>query len=168
MTVEQYTTGTVYVRTGSSVVYGTNTLWNQGNVNEGHTFKLNEDAAKNYTIATILSATRLQLAKRYANASYQGYSYMITRSYTPYRSYARFYAQDTGVGDVLREQIVNKVDTDIGRIYDGSASLHGCTVVSTNGAHWWRMFTDATGNLIFAFEGRRKAYVASQTGAWTT
>lgn len=166
MSLEQYTTGTVLVTAASTLVYGTNTQWNSGNIREGNRFKLSLDDAYSYTVATIMSATKLQLSSEFHESGGQGKNYIITRSFTPYRSYARLYQGDSSGGDILREQIVNEIDKDVGRIYNGTATLSGCRVVATGGSHYWDINVNATGQLCFAYNGTKKAHVATSTGTW--
>lgn len=166
MAYEQYTTGSVLVTVGSTFIRGTNTKWSNGNVKEGHLFKIDEFDGRNYSIATVVSATRLQLSKKYKQQTAQGESYIITRSFSTNRSYARFYQGDTGFADIMRDKIVDPIDKDIGGIYNGTATLYGCRVVATGGGHYWDITVNATGQLCFAYNGTKKVHVATRTGTW--
>lgn len=168
MASEQYVTGSVTIVTGSTILYGSNTQWNNGTVQEGHAFKISSDGAKLYTIATVLSATRLQLSSAYREASISNSDYIITRSFSPYRSYARLYRGDSYAADVLREQVIDLLDKDVGRIYNGVASLDGTRLVSANGSHYWDIDVTASGQMTFSYMGVKKAYVATITGSWVT
>lgn len=166
MAVEQYRDGSITVVTGSIVVDGSGTSWANGNIREGHKFKVKEEGRQSYTVATILSNTKLQLTTTFKEASVYSASYLITRSFTPYRNYARTYQGDYHAADIIRDQIVNPIDTDVGKIYSGSASLDGTRVV--NGVNYWDIEVNASGEMQFKFKGTKKAYIATPTGAWTT
>ncbi len=164
MSIEQYKIGVVTTVTGSTVVTGSGTSWANGNVQESHKFKLRTAGRQSYTVATILSPTSLQLSTTYKEASINNASYLITRSFTPYRDYARPYQGDYHAADVIRDQIVNPIDTDVGRIYNGSASLDGVRL--TNGTHYWDLGVNASGEMYFKYNGTKKAYIATTTGTW--
>jgi len=165
MSIEQYKTGLVRVVTGSTIVHGLSTVWNGGNVQESFKFKLDLDGDSSYTVATIITATQLQLSTSYVNASLQNQSYMITRSFTPYRSYARLYQGDSDAADIIRDQIVNLIDTDVGKIYNGTASLLGNRIVSSSGLHYWDLAVNATGEMTFSYNGTKKSHI-TVVGTW--
>lgn len=166
MSIEQYRTGLVRVVTGSKLVYGTGTGWSNGTIGESHKFKLDLDGGNTYTVATILSATRLQLSSSYLTASLQNQYYMVTRSFTPYRNYARLFQGDSDAADLIRDQIVTPIDTDIGKVYNGFASLDGVLIEDYASGNYWRIAVTATGELTFYCNGVKKAYVATLTGSW--
>jgi len=164
MAIEQYRIGVINAVTGSTIVTGSGTSWANGNIQESHKFKLRSDGKQSYTIATVLAATKLQLSTTYKEASTNNTEYLITRSFTSYRDYARPYQGDFHAADIIRDQIVNPIDTDIGKIYSGSASLDGVRLI--NGAHYWDIGVNATGQMQFSYKGVKKAYVATVTGTW--
>ena len=166
MSTEQYTTGTVLVTAASTFIYGTNTSWNNKTIHESHKFKVKLDGERSYTIATIVSATKIQLSTKYRGNTGRDKSYLIGRSFSPHRSYARLYQGDSYSGDIIRTQVIDRIDSDIGGIYNGTASLFGCRVVATSGLHYWDITVNATGQLCFAYNGTRQAYVATSTGTW--
>ena len=135
MGVEQYTIGNVYVRTGSTMIYGdTGIDWSGGNVQMGYRFKLDTDGAPTYNIATVLTATQLQISVSYVEASKASHPYLITRSFSSNRGYARPWQGDTDFADICRELIVDLIDQDIGRILGGTASIQGTSATRFHAA----------------------------------
>jgi len=135
MGVEQYTIGNVYVRTGSTMIYGdTGIDWSGGNVQMGYRFKLDTDGAPTYNIATVLTATQLQISVSYVEASKASHPYLITRSFSSNRGYARPWQGDTDFADICRELIVDLIDQDMGRILGGTASIQGTSATRFHAA----------------------------------
>ncbi|MCK5577842.1 MAG: hypothetical protein KAI14_05935 [Dehalococcoidales bacterium] len=120
MAQEQYREGTISVTNGSAVVTGLNTLWD-ANVVAGAVFKLDLDGDATYVIASVDSDTQITLSANYAGDTDSGQSYMIQRSFTPNMGYARPVQGDADLADILREQVIDKIDTDMESKVDKTA-----------------------------------------------
>ena len=168
MAIEQYKKGTVRVVQGSQLVYGdTDVNWVTAGIHTSHKFKLRSDGAPSYTVATVRGATSLRLSSNYVEASQTGRNYVITRSFTPNRSYARLFQGDSAGADILRSQVIDPIDTDIGAIYDGTATLNAVVLgTPTAPTYYWRMYMNASYELCFDYKGVRKAHVGTLTGSW--
>jgi len=165
MALDQYRTDYVRVVLGSKIVYGTtDASWLVATITTNHYFRLDYSGAPYYKVATVLAATRLQLAQRYLNASEQSYPYMITRSFTSCRGYANIYQGNRGFPDILREQIVDKIDNDVGVLYDGTASRD--SIKHVTGVNYLTWVVPASGVLHCKRNGAVIAYVGTLTGSW--
>ena len=124
MAKELVTTGTVRVVTGSRMVYGSSSVdWSQYSVRQGYKFlNTSEVGGNTYTVATVLSATKLQLSASYVEASALGQNYKLTRSFTPYRNYMRPFKGDTDFLSGVRTNFVYKIDKDVNSVV---ASISG-------------------------------------------
>ena len=112
MAQEQWKTGTVSVTNGSPTVTGVGTLWNT-NVVAGAAFKLDLDGDATYVIASVDSDTQITLSANYAGATAGTQVYMIQRSFSTNRNYARPVQGDADLADILRELVIDKIDTDM-------------------------------------------------------
>ena len=166
--LEQFTSGTVDVVEGSKLVRADSGVdWKDAGIGTGHKFKLDDGGAYSYTIATRVSATCIRLSENYTDASVNNVSYMITRSFTTNRSYARLYQGDSDSADIIREQIVDEIDSDVGAIYDGTATLSAVRLgTPTAPTEYWRMYLNASYELCFSYKGTKKAHVGTLTGSW--
>ena len=121
MSAEQYKTGLVSVTNASQIVIGTASCDWRNQIEAGHVFKIDEDNEATYTLATVLSATRLQLASNYGGSTGTGMSYMVCRSFTTNRGYWRPLQGDYDWAEIMSQETIDKIDTDIQNL---SASLN--------------------------------------------
>lgn len=112
-----YSTGTVTVVVGSTVVVGTDgTTWNT-NVDAGDLFKLTDESSF-YDIGSVSSATRLILTAGYTNANYPadteraGMTYQIVTDYTPNKNYPEMGLNDTNFPHIFTKAI-RMIDSDM-------------------------------------------------------
>ena len=64
------------------------------------------------------------------------------------------------------EFVIDKVDKDIGKVYNGSASLDSIRISTSDSTHYWDIGVNATGQMTFSYNGTKKAHVATSTGSW--
>lgn len=151
---------------GSSIIYGDiSASFSVASIGIGDLFRFDYSKAPTYVIATKLSATRLQLTEK-VTASRAGYPFTITRDLTTYRNYAKIYQGDTSVADILREQIVDKVDQDVGKIYNATASVYNLRLVSDN--TFYRLLLGSFGDpdLYISKKNISRAIIKATTGSW--
>jgi len=172
----QYSEGRVVVTSGSTIVVGDSnvnwsdatiaTIYPPGYIDVDDVFKIHNDRCF-YKIATRVSATRLQLYQKYCGVSASGNRYIICRDFTTKRSYVQLYPGDLQVGDVIREQIVDKIDNDIGMFLGGTATLDNIRVGTTaTNLHYWDVYLNASYETCFDYKGTRKAHIGTLTGSW--
>ena len=137
---EQYRDGQIDQVTNASQVWiGDGTDWkNEISLSAPCTIKIDKDGESVYTIATIISATRLLTSANYGGTTGSGLDYMIMRSYTS-RGYWRVLQGDNDFAEILSQETIDKIDDDIDYLYDylkvGSpTSAHG-TTASTFAIH---------------------------------
>ncbi len=118
MGTEQYRTGTVSVTTASQIVLGDGTDW-ANEVEAGQIFKVDLDNESTYSIAQVYTATRLGLSANYLGSTNSGIDYMICRSFSANRSYWRPRQGDYDWAEILSEQTIDKIDTDIANFQSG-------------------------------------------------
>jgi len=124
---EQYRIGTAAVTNASSIVIGASTDW-LNEVSLPAVFKLDLDGQATYSISSITSATRLFLAANYNASTNSGMNYMIMRSFTTNRGYWRPLQGDGDFAEILSQETIDDIDTDIGNIYSGTATLDKITL----------------------------------------
>ena len=79
----------------------------------GDVYKPKIDTQPTAVIGTIVNNTQLTLSSNWGGTTITHKKYMIQRSFSTNLSYARTYQGDSDVADIFREQIVDKMDTDI-------------------------------------------------------
>ena len=109
MSVEQYKEGVCSVENGSAVVAGVDTLW-EASIIAGNVFKLDLDGDACYEIASVDSDTQITLSVTYQGATAATQGYMVQRSFTPAYGLARPFQGDADLADILRTQIIDKMD----------------------------------------------------------
>ena len=123
MANEQYRIGNVSVTNGSQIVIGASVDW-QGQVTQPAVFKIDLDGESTYSVASVMSATRIQLAANYGGSTNNGLNYMIMRSFTTNRGYWRPLQGDYDFAEIMSQETIDKIDTDIADILTRlSASL---------------------------------------------
>jgi len=127
MATEQYRTGLCTVTTGSQVVIGASTEWLTA-LSLPCVFKVDLDGQSTYSVGQIVSASRIVLAANYLGSTHSSLAYMVCRSFTTNRGYWRPLQGDHDSAEIISQQTVDLIDTDIGKILDGSASLEGTAV----------------------------------------
>lgn len=129
MPTMQYVIGTVAVTNSSQTVTGTDTLWD-ANVSVGDIFKTGIDGDATYVVGSVDSDTQITLSSNYAGSTDSGLSYAIQRDFSANLSYAMPNQGDAGAMDFIREQFINKLDTDLGQVVNpaSSPSFAGLTV----------------------------------------
>ncbi len=152
----RYTTGTVDVTNGSTVVTGSGTSWSS-NVKAGDYFGVGDDInsiTKWYKIASVDSDTQITLETAYEESSQTGVNYVIRQVFT------------TGEGDVWRvTQFVDDNYGDIvvftnGRDYPVRYKLSDPSVVRINNAHKCKD--------LVVFKDRLIAIHTEEGGGWQT
>jgi hypothetical protein len=116
MGAEQYQAGTVTVTNGSQIWVGFGTDW-QNELSLPCVVKVGLDGESTYSVAAIISATRLHLSANYNASTNSGLSYMAMRSWTTNRSFWRPLQGDNDWAEILSQETVDKIDTDIGYLY---------------------------------------------------
>ena len=112
MSSEQYRVGRSSVTPNQQTVTGYSTSWNT-EVLAGDVYKPDVDTEPTAVIGSVDSATQLTLSSNWAGTTHTYQTYMIQRSWTPNLNYARPYQGDADLADLLREQIIDKLDTDV-------------------------------------------------------
>ncbi len=133
-------------------------------IQPNHLFRLQYPTAPHYKIDSVTGSKSLILTNKYVNASQRTFKYNITRSFTACRGYANIFQGDMGVADILREQVVDKIDEDIGKVYDGVASLPKTKIINSDKYCYFSV--PASGVLEFNCNGNTIAYVGTLTGSW--
>jgi len=116
MPSEQYRVGLVEVVNASQILIGTASCDWRGNVAAGHTFKVDRDGEATIILGSVLTATRITLAANYTGVSGTGLSYLINRSFTSNYGWARIGQGDADWADVLSQDTIDKIDTDLDAI----------------------------------------------------
>lgn len=116
----QYRIGLADVTYASQIVIGASTDWlNQ--ISAGHVFKVDRAdnrAESTYTIGNVISATRMILSANYTGSTDTGLNYMINRDYSTNRSYWRPGQGDYDLAELLSQEVIDLIDTDIQYLYD--------------------------------------------------
>jgi hypothetical protein len=115
MSQEQYKEGVCLVTNGSAVVTGTDTLWDTA-ILAGNVFKLDLDGDAAYEIASVDSDTQITLSTNYQGSTASAQPYMVQRSFTPYLLLARPFQGDADLADILRTQVIDKIDSIVGAL----------------------------------------------------
>jgi len=123
MGAEQWKTGLVQVTSASQVVIGSASCDWLSQIAAGHVFKINEDGEATYTIATVLTATRLLLSANYSGTGGTGLPYIACRSFTTNRGYWRPLQGDSDWAEIFSQETVDKIDTDIQALINLCATL---------------------------------------------
>ena len=112
---EQYKIGNVSVTNASQIVIGASTDW-QNEITLPAIFKVDLDGESTISVASVMSATRLQLAANYGGSTNSGLSYMLCRSFTTNRQYWRPLQGDYDFAEIMSQETIDKIDTDIANI----------------------------------------------------
>lgn len=123
MPSEQWRTGLVAVTTASQTVIGTASCDWLSQIAVGHVFKIDEDYQPTYTVASILTATRMLLNANYAGSTETGMPYMVCRSFSVNRGFWRPLAGDSDWAEIFSQETVDKIDTDIQALINLVATL---------------------------------------------
>uniref|UniRef100_A0A6M3JRS7 Tail protein n=1 Tax=viral metagenome TaxID=1070528 RepID=A0A6M3JRS7_9ZZZZ len=121
----QWTTGLIAITNASKVVIGNASCDWLNQLTDADVLKVNEDNEVTYTIASVLTATRLLLAANYAGTSGTGLNYIVCRSFTTNRGYWRPLQGDSDWAEIISQETIDKIDTDIQNL---SASINMITV----------------------------------------
>ena len=116
MPSEQWSTGLCNVTNSSQVVIGTASCDWANQVAVSHVFKIDEDAAPSYVLASVISASRIILNANYAGTTGTGLSYIICRSFTTNQGWWRCLNGDADFADLLSQLTIDKIDTDLAAI----------------------------------------------------
>lgn len=127
----QYRIGTVSVTNGSQIIIGASTDW-LNEISAGHVFKADRNdnrSESTYSIGNVVSASRAILAANYTGSTDSSLSYVICRDYTTNRGYWRPGQGDYDLAELMSQEIVDQIDTDIQYLYDniGTASIGAVT-----------------------------------------
>lgn len=122
MANEQYTRGTCRVTENMATVIGSGTAWS-ANISLPAVFKVDQDGQPTYHLSVVNSATRITLSANYTGSSLSGIGYMICRSFTTNRSYWRPLQGDQDFAEIISQETIDKIDTDIANIMSGNATL---------------------------------------------
>ncbi len=115
MASEQYKIGNVSVTNASQIVIGASTDW-QNEITLPAIFKVDLDGESTISVASVMSATRIQLAANYGGSTNSGLSYMVMRSFTTNRGFWRPLQGDYDFAEILSQETIDKIDTDIANI----------------------------------------------------
>src|SRR4030066_2484004 len=107
----QYKTGTVTVTNGDATVTGLGTLF-VANIAAGAVFKVDGDTAT-YVVGSITSDTALELTANYTGITGGSKTYAIHRDFSANRGYAMPNKGEAEFPDLLREQVIKKIDEDM-------------------------------------------------------
>ena len=107
----QYKTGTVTVTNGDATVTGLGTLF-VANLAAGAIFKVDGDTAT-YVVGSITSDTALELTANYTGTTGGSKTYAIHRDFSVNRGYAMPNKGEAEFPDLLREQVIKKIDEDM-------------------------------------------------------
>jgi len=120
--MEQYKTGLVQTVNASPTIIGTASCDWLNQIAAGHVFKTADDQIS-YTIATVLTATRLVLSANYAGTGGTGLSYIACRSFSSNRGYWRILNGDDDWADLMSQQTIDKIDTDMQTALSGGVQV---------------------------------------------
>jgi len=112
MSSEQYRVGYSSVTPGAAIVSGYGTLWSSS-VLAADVYKPDIDAQPTAVIGSVDSNTQLTLASNWAGTTITYKKYMIQRSFSVNKNLARPYQGDADLADLLREQVIDKIDTEM-------------------------------------------------------
>lgn len=112
MPSEQYRVGYSSVTAGGAVVSGYNTAWNT-EVLAGDVYKPDVDNQPTAVIGSVDSATQITLSGNWAGNSFTKGKYLIQRSWSVNKNLARPFQGDADLADILREQVIDKIDTEL-------------------------------------------------------
>lgn len=136
MATEQYKTGYSSVTPGATTISGYGTVWST-QLQAGDVFKPDIDQEPTQVIASIGDNTTMTLSNNWGGSQITYQKYMVQRSFTINRLYARPYQGDADLADILREQVIDKIDDDmytamyqVGKIYKRATTYEipsGCT-----------------------------------------
>src|SRR4030066_317782 len=107
----QYKTGTVTVTNADATVTGLGTLF-VANIAAGAIFKVDGDTAT-YVVGSITSDTALELTANYTGTTGGSKTYAIHRDFSVNRGYAMPNKGEAEFPDLLREQVIKKIDEDM-------------------------------------------------------
>jgi len=151
---EQWRTGLITITNASQIVIGNASCDWLNQLAAGHILKVDEDGEATYTIATILTATRLLLSSNYSGTGGTGLDYIACRSFSVNRGYWRPLQGDSDWAEIMSQEIIDKIDTDIQNLMDGiinvtdyiaspslSASIVGNASISGQLAGFKRFYT---------------------------
>ena len=130
MSSEQFRTGLVAVTNASQIVIGTASCDWRNQIEAAHVFKVDRSGEVTYAIATVLTATRLLLSANYAGTTGTGLDYIVARSFTLNRGFWRPLSGDSDWAEIMSQETIDKIDTDIDNIISGNASLDGTREMS--------------------------------------
>ncbi len=128
MPSEQWRTGLIQITNGSQLVIGTASCDWANQIEAGHVLKVNEDNEATYTVASILSATRLQLSANYGGTGGTGISYVVCRSFTTSRGYWRPLQGDSDWAEIMSQETIDKIDTDIQNL-SASVNINASNII---------------------------------------
>ncbi|MFH1428400.1 MAG: hypothetical protein ABIH39_01530 [Candidatus Margulisiibacteriota bacterium] len=124
MSSEQWSTGLITLTNASQIVVGSASCDWRNQIEAPNVLKRNADGEATYTIATVLTATRLLLSSNYAGTTGTGLEYIVCRSFTTNRGYWRPLQGDSDWAEIMSQETIDKIDTDIANIISGAASLN--------------------------------------------
>jgi len=131
MPSEQWRTGLIdTITNGSQIVIGTASCDWANQVSAGHVFKVDLDGESTYVIGTVVSASRIILSANYTGTTGTGLSYMAMRSFTS-RGYWRVLAGDYDFAEILSQNTIDKIDTDIADL-SASANINESNIINAN------------------------------------
>jgi len=125
MSSTQWRDGLVNVVNASQTIIGTASCDWANQITTSHRFKVDRDGESTYQVGQVVSATRMILNANYAGDTGTGLSYMANRSYTISRGYWRCLQGDFDFAEILSQDTIDKIDTDINNIITGNASIGG-------------------------------------------
>jgi len=123
MPSEQWRTGLIDIVQGSQTVIGTASCDWVNQVSTGHVLKVDRDGESTHIISTVVSATRIVLNANYGGTTGTGLSYLINRSFSVNRNFWRPLQGDYDFAEILSQDTIDKIDTDIANIIAGNASI---------------------------------------------
>src|SRR3990167_5380114 len=107
----QYKIGTVTVTNGDATVTGLGTLF-VANIAAVAIFKVDGDTAT-YVVGSITNDTALELTANYTGATGGSKTYAIHRDFSVNQGYAMPNKGEAEFPDILREQVIRKIDEDM-------------------------------------------------------
>ncbi len=114
MSSEQYRTGLIaQITNGSQIVIGTASCDWSNNVAVPNTFKVARDNESTYILGSIIGASRIILSSNYTGSTGSGLSYSVQRSFSANRGYWRVLSGDFDFAEILSQDTIDKIDTDI-------------------------------------------------------
>lgn len=144
MGAAQYQTGNISITNSSLIVLGDGTEW-KTQVNLPAIFKVDLDGEATYSVATIISATRLHLANNYGGSTGSGLGYQLCTSFSVSRGYYRPLQGDSDFAEILSQETIDKIDDDISNLMTGNVGMFSNPVLKT--ANYQILTTD---NMILA------------------